>query len=214
MTYTANDRQTAAELMAAFGVGAELAPGVTMPVPVLGVLALLEQIGSPYLEPGEPITVTDTLNAAYLLFRREHALALVSRITRGRADLNSERPWVETHPELARAYFETVAAGGEPVQEFAAAVDELAALRLAGVPLVRLQAAVQRGIDDAMGGYAMIPHKADPADLKKNALTPPGSPGRSQPLAPLRAKARSALSGTCRWLWRVILRRSLSPVTG
>jgi hypothetical protein len=158
-----------AELMAALGAGAELAPGLTMPTPTIGTLALLEQIGSPYLEPGAELTVTDTLNAAWVLFRREQAVALVSRITRGRAMLKAEHDFVEAHPELARAYFEVVAAGGEPVVEFAATVDQFAALSLAGVPLNRLHAAIQRGISDAMGGYLMLP-KGDADESKKKIL--------------------------------------------
>lgn len=202
MSITVNFPETdySGELFQALGAGQELAPGVVMPPPTLGVLALLEQIGSPYLEAA-PLTVTDTLNAAFLLFRREKAVQLVCRLTRGRADMEADKAWVEQHPELARAYFDTVAAGGDPITEFSTAVDQFAAESLAGVPLIRLQAAIQRGIADAMGGFEMIPRSSSADTAKKKPLTLLGSPGRLPRLLRFAGNLFSRLSGKCRWLW-------------
>jgi hypothetical protein len=162
------------ELFAALGAGTELAPGLVMPQPTLGTLPLLEQIGSPFLEPGEIITMTDTLNAAFILWRRPDAVRLIAGIARGRAYLETQREWIEAHPELAEAYFGALATAGEGAVRFAEAVDQFAAT-LPPLPLGSIQTAICRSIADAMGGFQMIPRPAgQDTEAKKKSSTPNG----------------------------------------
>ena len=160
----------AAELPSALGIPIPVG-AVSVPVPSLMALAVLEQIGSPFLGGGGgSLDTADTLRALYVLTETRAAAKTVAAALRMAAALDSAAAVAQRAPELWEAYLEAVGYGSRAWADFDAAT---AAFGVALGPCdpIDLAAAIGEQVALASRGYEMIPEPEGSDPPKAEAVS-------------------------------------------
>ena len=167
------------ETMTALG-GGYRAGTLDLPPITMGLLPLLEVIGSPFLaEDTTEIGVGDIAKALYVWSCGRDAVAPIMAITRRRQALDRQKPLAEKSPEFFAKYLEAV-----DRVECAWAEFETAALRhfdtVQGAGIEDITATILQALNDAFAGFQAVPSQKE-AGKKNDAMTPNGSEASSTP---------------------------------